>query len=580
MEIFSRIFKLVLNYKIQLSFGIISVFAFALLNVAPAWYIKNVIDSLNSEDVWPISRYILFGLAVVLLYALKGFSFFSQNYLMGSLGQKIVRELRNKLFERVVLLPISFFNKQSTGALTSRFTIDVTTLNQAIITGIVAPLRDMPQIVLLLGFLIYRSWKLSLLVLVILPPAAWLISKFGQQSQKVTTKRLHKFGDLSTLLNETIKGIRVVKAFNMESYEIKRFERENQSLYRSFLNAVKIDSYSNPTLEMIGAICGAAILTYGGYLIIHKELTGGDFASFIFSFFMLQDPIKKLNNITLKLQEGYAAALRIFEIVDKVSEIKESPNAITLPPINKEIHLQINRFGYDTDEPVLKGIDLTLKAGTITALVGSSGSGKTTLSNLIPRFYDLNPEDGNICIDGKNLRDITLHSLRDQIAIVTQDIVLFNDTIANNISYGDIDCSREKIIAAATIGYAHGFISELPDGYEQIIGEQGVRLSGGQRQRVAISRALIKNAPILILDEATSALDTESEKEVQSAIENLMKNRTTLVIAHRLSTIQHADIIHVLKKGRIVESGSHQELLEFRGEYSKLYNMQFRQDRR
>ena len=580
MEILARILKLVLRYKLQLIVGIISLFLFAFLNVAPAWYVKPLVDAISEGKEWPISRYILVGLAVVLIFALKGLAFFSQNFLMNSLGQKIVRELRNQLFRRVVLLPIAFFNKRSTGELTSRFTIDVTTLNEAVITGIVAPLRDIPQILILLGILGYRSPKLSLLALLILPPAAWLISKFGQQSQKVTTKRLNKFGDLSSLLNETITGIRVVKAFNMESYETDRFEKENQSLYKSFLNSIRITSYSNPILELIGAICGAAILVYGGYLIIQKDLTGGDFASFILSFYMMQDPIKKLNNITIKLQEGYAAALRIFEIIDDKSEIKDSPDAIALPPIKKEIRIQINCFRYDADEPVLKEVDLTLKAGTITALVGSSGSGKTTLSNLIPRFYDLNPEDGNIWIDGINLRDVTVHSLRDQIAIVTQDIVLFNDTISNNISYGDINCSREKITAAAEIGYAHNFISELPDGYEQLIGERGVRLSGGQRQRISISRALIKNAPILILDEATSALDTESEKEVQAAIENLMKNRTTLVIAHRLSTIQHADIIHVLKHGHIVESGTHKELLQFKGEYSKLYNMQFSQDRR
>ncbi len=575
MQIFRRIFKLVLNYKIQLFVGIFSMFAFAVLNVAPAWYIKDIIDSLSSGQVWPLSRFILIGGVVILLYALRGLSFFSQSYLMGSLGQKIVRELRNMLFRKVVLLPISFYNKRSTGELTSRFTIDVTTLNQAIITGIIAPLRDVPQIAILLGILVYRSWELSLLAILILPPAAWLISNFGQLSQKVTTKRLDKFGDLSTLLNETITGIRVVKAFNMESYEVNRFERENQSLFKSFLKSAKIAAYSNPTLEMIGAICGAAMLTYGGYLIIQNDLTGGEFASFILSFFMLQDPIKKLNNITLRLQEGYAAAIRIFDLIDRDTEIKDSPSAVTLPPIRKEVSIKINQFSYDEDEPVLKEIDLTLKAGTITALVGSSGSGKTTLSNLIPRFYDLDPKDGNIEIDGHNLNDVSLHSLRDQIAIVTQDIVLFNDTIANNISYGNINCSRDQVIEAAKIGNAHKFIQELPDGYEQEIGEHGVRLSGGQRQRISISRALIKDAPILILDEATSALDTESEKEVQAAIENLMKNRTTLVIAHRLSTIQHADIIHVLKKGRIVESGTHKELLDSNGEYSKLYNMQF-----
>lgn len=575
MPTISRILKLVLNHKVQLFAGIFFMFMFALLNVAPAWFIKNIVDTLGSGKVWPLERFLLVGVAIIIFYMLKGIAFFGQSFLMGSLGQKIIKKLRDNLFQKVIFMPLVFFNKKTTGDLISRFTIDATTLNEAIKTGIVSPLRDIPQILILLGILGYRSWKLSLTLLVLLPFASWAISKFGKQNKKVTAKRLNKFGDLSNLLNETITGIRVVKAFNMERYECARFEKENHSLFRSFINSIRIDSYSYPTLELIGAFCAAIILPYGGYLLIQNELTGGDFASFIAAFYMLNDPIKKLNNITLKIQEGNAAAARIFNILDSPMETTDPPDSKILPQIKKGIKIDINKFNYEKDEPVLKNINLKLPVGTITALVGSSGSGKTTLSNLIPRFYEIPQEDGNIFIDGINLRDITLKSLRDQIAIVTQDIVLFNDTISSNISYGNIKCSREKIIEAAKIGFAHNFISDMPDGYDQIVGEKGVRLSGGQRQRIAISRALIKDAPILILDEATSALDTESEKEVQSAIENLMKNRTTLVIAHRLSTIQHADIIHVLTAGRIAESGTHQELLELNGEYRKLYDMQF-----
>ncbi|MCP4754352.1 MAG: ATP-binding cassette domain-containing protein [Proteobacteria bacterium] len=578
MSVISQISKLVFQHKAQLIAGILAMFCFSLLTVAPAWYVKDIVDSLSSGKVWPLENFILIGLAVILLFTLKGISYYGQNSLMGSLGQKIVRDLRDRLFKKVIRMPIIFYNKRSTGELVSRFTIDASTLNQAVITGIIAPLRDIPQIFFLLGILVYRSWQLSLLALLVLPPAAWAISKFGQQSKKVTTKRLNKFGDLTSLLNETITGIRVVKAFSMEEYEIDRFQKENQSLFRSFLHSIRIGSYSYPALEQIGSICGAAMLSYGGYLLIHDQITGGDFASFILSFFMMNEPIKKLNNITLKLQEGHAAAIRIFEILNSDLEIKNSPDATALPPIKEGIRIKVDRFRYeDEDEPVLRDIDINLAAGSITALVGASGSGKTTLSNLIPRFYEIPPEDGGIWIDGHDLRQTTLDSLRSQIAIVTQDIVLFNDTVASNISYGNINCSRDKIVEAATIGYAHAFISAMPDGYDQIVGEKGVRLSGGQRQRVAISRALIKDAPILILDEATSALDTESEKEVQAAIENLMKNRTTLVIAHRLSTVQHADVIHVMKDGNIVESGSHKDLLEQGGEYRKLYDMQFQE---
>ena len=362
----------------------------------------------------------------------------------------------------------------------------------------------------------------------------------------------------------------------MENYEQNRFKKENHSLYRYFVKSVKISSYSYPSMELIGAICAAVILPYGGYLLIHGRMTAGDFVSFILAFFFLNDPLKKLNNISLRLQEGNAAAIRIFSIIDSEPEIKEHPGAIELAPISKEILIKIDSFSYEhEDEVVLKNINIILKAGTITALVGASGSGKTTLSNLIPRFYDIPPANGSIRIDGHDLRNVTLHSLRNQIAIVTQEVILFNDTITGNISYGDIVCSKEKTVEAAKAAYADGFINELPDGYNQVVGEKGVRLSGGQRQRIAISRALIKDAPILIMDEATSALDTQSEQEVQAAIENLMRNRTTLVIAHRLSTIRHADVIHVMKQGEVVESGTHKELLTANGEYKKLHDMQF-----
>lgn len=549
--------------------------SFAFLNVIPVYIIKWIVDALNSDKVWPLSQFIWLGLAFVLMFVLKGISYFGQNYLMGGLGQKLIKELRDKLFKKIVTMPITFFNERTTGNLISHITIDLNTLNEAVTIGIVGPLRDIPQIFVLLGAMYILSWRLFLVSIVILPPAAWLITKFGQQNKQVTTKRLNKYGDLTNLLTETITGIRVVKAFNMEDYEIDRFGKENISLFKFFMKSIRIASYSYPILELIGGICAAFILGLGGYLIIHNIITGGQFAGFISAFWLLTPPIKKLNGLTLKIQEGAAAAIRIYSILDSEITIKDAQNAVDLPPIKNEIHIKIDQFCYEKDQTILQDIDIKLKAGCITAIVGASGSGKTTLSNLILRFYDIAPENGFIQIDQYDLAKVKLKSLRNQIAIVTQDVILFNDTVANNISYGDIDCSRDRIVKAARAGYAHEFICALPDGYEQMVGEKGVRLSGGQRQRIAISRALIKNAPILVLDEATSALDTESEKEVQAAIENLMKNRTTLVIAHRLSTIQHADIIHVMKEGRIVESGNHQELLQRNGEYRKLYDIQF-----
>lgn len=572
-----RMFRLISGFKWHLFGGVVFMIAFGLFNVAPAKFIKDIVDSLNSGKVPELSRFLLVGVGIVLLFFLKGVSFFGQNYLMNSLGQRLVSVLRERLFKKVVSLPFSFFNTRQTGDLISRFTVDLTVVEQAIIVAITGPLRDLPQILFLLGLMYYSSWQLFLVTMLLLPPAAMLISKFGKQNKKVTTRRQNKFGELTSLLSETITGIRVVKAFNMEQYEINRFTKENNRLYKYFIRSIQIGSYSYPILELVGATCGAIIVTYGGYLVIHSEMTGGDFASFIISFFMLNDPMKKFNGFTLKLQEGLAAVSRVYDILDSENNIKDKEGAVVLPPIQKEIKIDIKSFKYSEEErSVLNHIDFKIKAGTVAALVGSSGSGKSTLANLIPRFFDLSDENGSIEIDGHNLKDVTVRSLRDQIAIVTQDTILFNDSIANNISYGNINCPLDKIEEASRFAYAHDFISGFPDGYDQQVGEKGVMLSGGQKQRLSIARALIKDAPILILDEATSALDSESEKEVQGAIENLMKNRTTVVIAHRLSTIQYADVIYVMKEGEIVEFGSHKELIEQKGEYNRLYDLQFR----
>ncbi len=578
MNIIIKIGKFVFKYKVQATFSIMFMLLYSVFTAAPAHYSKEVMDylieSIKADETIEIRRFVLVGAAIMALLTLKGTSFFLQNYLMGNLAQKAVRDIRNQLYKRTILMPISFFNKRASGELMARFTVDFVTLNEAIVIGLVGPLRDLPMVVFLFAIMFNRSWQLTLMTLVLLPIASKLISIFGRQSNNATSKRLSQFGELSSLLSETITGIKVVKAFIMEKYESKRFEKENKRLYKHFMESIYISSYSYPLLEVTAGFFVVFILVYGGHLITTNQITFGDLFSFVMSFMMLNVPIKQMNGLSIKIQEGTAAAHRIFSILDNDMKIEEVENAKTLHPIQKEIKINIKRFAYDK-RTVLKHIDLTLKAGTITALVGSSGSGKTTLTNLIPRFYDIPRKDGSIKIDGVDIRDVSLYSLRHQMATVTQEVVLFNDSIRNNISYGKLDCSEENLIEAAKAGYAYDFIMELPNKFEQQIGEKGVMLSGGQRQRIAISRALIKNAPILILDEATSALDTESEKEVQAAIENLMKNRTTLVIAHRLSTIQHADVIHVMSQGQVVESGNHAELLDKGGEYKRLYDLQF-----
>jgi ATP-binding cassette, subfamily B, bacterial MsbA len=575
--ILGRLTRMVAKKRVAILIGVLCMAGYNVFTAAPAWYMKDVVDTLQKGDVPTLPRFIWVGLAIVGIFAMRGLFFYLQQLLMGRVAEYLVSDLREKLFNHLERLSISFFSSKPSGELVSRFTTDLMTLQEALRVTISGPLRDLPQIFLLLGMLVYRSWQLFLASVIIIPIAAWLISKFGKRSQKLTTQRLESFGDLTALLMETVNGIRVVKAFGMEHYEEERFRKANAELLRRNMKTLHITAYSTPILEVIGAAAGGFIFMFGGYLIIHGQISTGDFASFLFLFFTLNEPIKKLNGFTMKVQEGISAAARIFDLLLTEPEIIDQPGAVQLPPLKESIDIQVDRFVYDGNErPALSDVRLTIKAGQVVALVGMSGSGKTTLVNLLPRFYDL--KEGAIRIDGQNVQEATISSLRKQIAVVTQDIFLFNDTVAANIAYGKIECPRSQIEDAAKAANAHDFILQLPRGYDTFIGERGMHLSGGQRQRLAIARALIKNAPILILDEATSALDSESEREVQVAIEHLLTGRTTIVIAHRLSTIRKADRIYVMEHARIVEQGRHEELLAQGGIYKKLYEMQFRED--
>jgi subfamily B ATP-binding cassette protein MsbA len=382
-------------------------------------------------------------------------------------------------------------------------------------------------------------------------------------------------GDINKFLHEILTGIRIVKAFGMEQYENQRFSSENNRFLRIRIKRIRIRALASPTMEMLGGIATAAILYYGGYKVIQGSLTSGDFFSFAAAFAMMYRPVRQLNKLNQNIQEGLAAAVRTFELLDLESDIVDKPDAHALPPIREQIVFRDVCFQYET-EPVLENINLKVPVGEIIAIVGTSGAGKSTIANLIPRFYDVS--SGTISIDGNDIRDVSIKSLRDQISMVTQEIILFNDSIKNNIAYGSHEKSEHDIRAAAQAAYAHDFIMENPDGYDSLIGEDGVKLSGGQRQRIAIARALLKDAPILILDEATSSLDSQAEEEVQVALEELMKGRTTFIIAHRLSTIKKAHRIIVLSEGKIVEEGTHSELLTRTGEYHKLYTSQFHGD--
>jgi subfamily B ATP-binding cassette protein MsbA len=545
-----------------------------IFTAAPAYYAKDIVDAIAYGDNPELKQYFLVGLGMIIVFAIKGLFFFGHNYSVGHLVQSLIVKLRQQLFDHLVNLSLTFFNRSKTGDLISRFTNDLHVFQNMLQVGVTGPFRDIPQFFLLLGIMFFRSWQLALVTMTIIPVAIFFIQIFGQRNKVAVSQRQISFGDLSSLLVETITGVRVVKAFGMEKYESKRFKDANDDLYKNHMRSIMIDSYSYPVIEIIGAAAGATIVAYGGYLIINDQITAGDFTSFVISFFLLNEPVKKLNGFNLKLQEGIAAVQRIFNILDVKDDIVISPDATKLTSFDREINLNIQAFHYpDQDEPAVKDFQLTLQKGEAVALVGSSGAGKTTIANLIPRFYDITR--GEVYIDGHDLRDLDIASMRKLIAIVTQDTILFNDTIASNITYGQPDCSKERMYAAAQAANAHKFILEQSDGYETVIGEKGARLSGGQRQRLSIARALVKDAPILILDEATSALDSESEIEVQQAIEHLMENRTTIVIAHRLSTIRNADRICVMENGQIVEQGTHNELLSKEGRYQQLYEMQF-----
>jgi len=512
---------------------------------------------------------------VVILYLLKGLCNYGQTILMSFIGQRIIADLRNSLYWQIQRQSLAFFTKHPTGMLMSRITNDVSYIQGAVSEAVTSLLRDSSTLIFLVFVVFYRDWQLAIIGMLVFPVTIFPIAKFGEKMRQVATRTQATMGSLNTLLQETIAGTRIVKAFGREDYENQRFAQKNERLFKLTLKSVAVSALTSPVMEFLGGIGIGAIVFYGGSQVIKGNSTPGTFFSFLTAIIMLYEPIKRLTNVNNTIQQGIAGAERVFAIIDQSPEIMNKAGAVVLPEITTGIEIDNVTFCYET-APVLKNINLKIRSGEVIAFAGMSGGGKTTLVNLIPRFYDVT--EGQILIDGHDVRDVTIESLREQIAIVTQQTILFNDSVRNNIAYGDIEKSEVDIIRAAVTANAHNFIMQLPLGYDTVIGEQGMKLSGGEKQRISIARALLKDAPILILDEATSSLDTESEIEVQEALENLMKGRTTLVIAHRLSTIRNADRIVVIVSGEIVEEGTHEELLLKKGEYHKLYNMQFRED--
>ncbi len=536
---------------------------------------KEAIQSLVRAETPTATLFNFCVLVLIIIVCKNGFNYL-QGFLMVFVQQSMMRDLRNKLFDKYQELSFDHFHMKRTGALMSRVTNDVTVLNSTLDLGFNHLVADISLLFLLSSFLIILSWKLTLLAALVLPVLFLFVYFLGGKIRKYSTRSQERMADVTSALEENISNFRIVKAFGSEEKERQKFHKTTKDYFSSLLRMVRIQHLNSPTNDTLASIAGIVMLYYAGSNIMGNtgDMDASDFMVFIVAMFSLIKPAKSLTTTHTRLQEGMAAAERIFETLDTEPKVKERDNAIELSAFRNALEYRDVSFRYPGGDQALSGVSFTVKRGEVVAIVGPSGGGKSTLVDLLPRFYD--PQEGQVLIDGTDIRDVTMNSLRSLLGVVTQETYLFNDTIAANIAYGVESYTQTELIAAATAANAHEFISEFPEGYETQIGNRGNRLSGGQRQRIAIARALLRNPEILIFDEATSALDTESEHLVQKAIDNLMRNRTALVVAHRLSTIRHADRILVIEDARLVESGSHEELLASDNLYRRLFDMQHR----
>lgn len=572
MTAFWRLVSYLSRYRFRLAAAIVCSALVAGLTGAYAWLVRPVLDGIFIGKDHTLLILLPLGLLVVAV--LKAVFNYGQTYLMNYVGNRVVTDVRDELFAQLMRLPVSFHDANASGRLLSRVLNDVNLMANAVANV----LRDFFQqgltCLAMLGVIFYQDWKLATASIVVAPLSVYTMVRMGKRLRMLATRGQEKIGDMASALQEALAGIRVVKAFGGEELEGARFRESNNAFFRATIKAHQVATLASSHLEVIGVLGVALIIWYGGYLVIHDEMTPGAFFSFLAAMFLAYNPIRRLTSANNTIQQALSAAERVFAVLDLESEEAKDDGLDCLAPVSRSIEFRGLHFQYETSElPALVNINLTIKVGEVVALVGSSGSGKTTMASLLPRFYE--PTEGAILIDGRDIRQFTKRSLRAQIGIVSQHTALFDDTIRNNIAYARPNVADDDVTAAAKAAYAHDFISRLAGGYHAVIGENGVKLSGGERQRLAIARAILRDPPILILDEATSSLDSESERFVQLALSNLMRNRTTLVIAHRLSTIQNADRIVVLDRGTIVETGSHAELLRRGGHYQRLYAIQF-----
>lgn len=536
-----------------------------------AWLMEPVVNDVfitaREEVLWLVSG------AVLAAFMVKGFANFGQNMLMARIGLRIIADCQNRLYAHLVGQDLGFFHERPTGTLISRFTIDINQMRVAVSNVFVGLGKDFLTVIALVVVMFIEDWQLALISFFVFPLAVFPIVRLGRRMRRVTANTQHEMGELTTTLEQTFQGIRVVHAYRMQDYEKGRIARIVQRIFRLNLKAALTRAIFSPIMETLGGVAVVIVIVYGGYQVMAEPGRAGEIFAFITALLLAYEPMKRLANLNASLQEGLAGAQRMFAMLDHVPAVREHPDAKDIQVTGGHVRMDRVSFGYTAANAALSDVTIDVPAGKTVALVGPSGAGKSTILNLIPRFYDVG--EGTVTIDGTDVRDATFASLHGAIALVSQEITLFDDTARANIAYGRWGAEEDDIVRAAKDAGAHEFILSLPDGYDTYVGENGIKLSGGQRQRLAIARAMLKNAPILLLDEATSALDTETERHVQAALERLKTGRTTLVIAHRLSTVAEADVIYVLDAGRVVESGTHAELLAAKGAYARLYALQF-----
>lgn len=570
-QVFRRLLGYVIPYKKRFSIAVFCTVVVGALNAVPALLVRYAVDDVLIEKDMSIAFYLATGIGGA--YVVKSIFAYGQNYFMYWVGQRVVMDVRNKLHSHFLHLPLSFFDEKTTGDLMAKVTYDISLMRKAASNAIRDLGRHFFTFLALLGVAIYQNPRMTLIAIVAVPPVGFLIARLGEKIRRITRRTQERMGDISTLMKETYDGMRVVKTFGAEGYEEKRFARANLSFFRTIMGALRPRALGPPVVEAVGGVLGGLILWYGSALVIRGEMTAGQLSSFLVALGMLYNPLKSFTRVYNTLMEGVAGAQAVFEIMDDHAPEPAVSSGHRLGRLSQGIRFEGVDFSYG-GSPVLRNVDLEIPSGAIFALVGMSGAGKTTLLDLIPRFYA--PVAGRITYDGIDGGEIELSSLRKQIASVSQRVVLFSGTVAENIAYaieGAPDMAAVE--KAAKLAHAHEFISRFPQGYDTLIGEDGARLSGGERQRLAIARAILRNPSILLLDEATSALDAESEQLIQDALEHLMRDRTTIVVAHRLSTVRAADTIAVLDGGKIVSQGSHADLMAAGGLYKRLYEMQF-----